>query len=390
MQFQKNSIIPLLVFVGFTQSTLATDEDFELFLKQEHSEFAQFQQQHIEEFGEFVTAWQQAETQYKKQIGQKWDKALLPSKKVWVSYSDDLNTRTSIDYDTGKVKIEFKKINSNLSPTIEAKNVLKKIANQSTQQALSNDPVYQSAEQTLVKKRIETSNKVVKQTFALENEGVKLLSPVLVQQAIAEKAPVVTYGAQATSVTFALPKQSLPQKAKPFLKEVSKQARRWHVSPSLLLAIIHTESSFNPMARSPIPAFGLMQIVPTTAGKDVSALMHGKPMLYSPEYLYQSSNNIEAGSAYLHILDQRYFKAVRNATSRKYLCIAAYNTGIGNVAKTLTGTNSLNRAAIAANLMSPQQLHQKLLRNLPAEETRNYLRKVLKRSDDYEQQIKGI
>ncbi len=174
------------------------------------------------------------------------------------------------------------------------------------------------------------------------------------------------------------------------MSQVNQQAKRWQVSPALILAVIHTESSFNPMARSGIPAFGLMQIVPTSAGKDVSAMLHGKPLLYSPEYLYQPENNIEAGSAYLHILEQRYFKGVRNETSRRYLCIAAYNTGAGNVAKTLTGTKSLSRAAITANLMSPQQVRQKLMRNLPADETRNYLRKVLRRTEDYQQSLKGI
>ena len=111
------------------------------------------------------------------------------------------------------------------------------------------------------------------------------------------------------------------------------------------------------MARSSIPAFGLMQIVPGSAGKDVAAFLYGKSVLLSPEYLYQADKNIEAGSVYMYLLQQRYFKQVRQDETRLYLSIASYNTGPGNVAKTLTGSTSLNRAAMAANLLPPKQVY---------------------------------
>ncbi len=390
MKLLKNGFILLFLIAALPQIAAATDEEFESFLKQQESEFGQFQQQYLKEFDEFVIAWKQAETQYKKEISKKWDNPILPSKKVWVSYSEDLNTRTSIDYGTGRVKVEFNKLSDDAAPIANATKIFKKLATQNVQKALLSDPVYREVSLDF-ERNVDTNNEVnTSSEVKLASTEIKLLTPLLISKSIAEKTPTVSTDSNVTSVIFELPEQSLPQKAKPFMEEIQKQANLRQISPSLLLAIIHTESSFNPMARSSIPAFGLMQIVPTTAGVDVSVFINGKPLLYTPEYLFQPSNNIEAGSTYLHILYQRYFKAVRNETSKKYLAIAAYNTGIGNVAKTLTGTSSLNRAAIAANLMSPQQLHQKLLRNLPAEETRNYLRKVLKRSDDYEKIIKGI
>ena len=183
---------------------------------------------------------------------------------------------------------------------------------------------------------------------------------------------------------------TLSNQAKRYLPEVQQQAKRYNIEPALLLAIIHTESSFNPLARSPIPAFGLMQIVPTSAGKDVSNFLQGKPLLLSPEYLFQADNNVEAGSTYMHILSNRYFKNVRNAQSRIYMSIAAYNTGPGNVAKTLSGSKSLNQASIAANAMSSENVYTLMVNKLPAQETRNYLQKVVKRTAYYQKQLKGI
>ncbi len=66
----------------------------------------------------------------------------------------------------------------------------------------------------------------------------------------------------------------------------------------LALAIIHIKSSFNPMAVSYIPAYGLMQIVPQTAGRDVTKNLFGKPMILTPSYLFNKKNNINIGTGY--------------------------------------------------------------------------------------------
>ena len=50
--------------------------------------------------------------------------------------------------------------------------------------------------------------------------------------------------------------------------EIFKQSERFGIDPAIVFAIIHTESSFNPKARSHIPAYGLMQLVPKSGGRD--------------------------------------------------------------------------------------------------------------------------
>lgn len=67
-----------------------------------------------------------------------------------------------------------------------------------------------------------------------------------------------------------LPPKSILRKARQYRPMVKNYADKREVDPALVLAVIHSESAFNPMAMSYIPAYGLMQIVPRTGGKDAA------------------------------------------------------------------------------------------------------------------------
>lgn len=182
--------------------------------------------------------------------------------------------------------------------------------------------------------------------------------------------------------------ERLPARARPFVSSINRENIKFDLSAELLLAIMETESAFNPMAKSPIPAFGLMQIVPASAGQDATEKLFGKPRLLAPSYLYNPENNIQVGAAYFNILYYRYFRGIEDPLSRLYCSIAAYNTGPGNVSKALTGNSmALRPATRIANTMSPSEVHAHLMSNLPYEETVNYLRKVTSRLAKYEEAL---
>jgi membrane-bound lytic murein transglycosylase C len=130
------------------------------------------------------------------------------------------------------------------------------------------------------------------------------------------------------------------------------------------------------MARSHVPAYGLMQIVPHSAGRDASELLFGREVLLSPSYLYGEGNNINVGTAYLYLLYNRYLAEIRDPVSRMYCSIAAYNTGPGNVARAFADTTKVSNAAGIINRMTPQQVYTHLVSRLPYQETRDYLQKV--------------
>ncbi len=172
-------------------------------------------------------------------------------------------------------------------------------------------------------------------------------------------------------------------RAERFRPFVTKYAQKEGVYAPLVYAIMHSESSFNPRARSGAPAYGLMQLVPRSGARDAYRYVHKKDKLVSGSYLYNPENNIELGIAFLHILDQRYFRRVQSPTNRMLCSIAAYNTGAGNVCKAFGAGTSLSRAAPIINRMEPAEVYARLRSDLPYAETRHYIKKVRDRISLY-------
>ncbi len=162
---------------------------------------------------------------------------------------------------------------------------------------------------------------------------------------------------------------------------VRQMSQRYKIKESLIYAIMRTESSFNPYAVSHANAYGLMQIIPSTAGRDVFKLVKRRSGQPSRHYLFNPFNNIDAGTAYLHLLETRYLKNVRDPLVKHYAIISAYNGGTGNVLKTFHSNRT--RAIEILNEMEPEEAYWSLTRKHPRQESRNYLKKVTKAQKDF-------
>ncbi|ELV8626722.1 transglycosylase SLT domain-containing protein [Vibrio cidicii] len=194
------------------------------------------------------------------------------------------------------------------------------------------------------------------------------------QKAIPTAKKVISY-------KLRLPNNALTQRASEFQPMVLSESEKWSVDPALVMAIMHSESAFRPKAKSHVPAYGLMQIVPTTAGHDINRRVREIDAPMKEDELYQPPVNIETGTAYLHLLDSTYLKSIRDPKSRMYCTIAAYNTGAGNVARAFNRDRSTNirKASTVINQLEPQEVYDHLMQNLPYDETKNYLKKVSSR-----------
>ena len=186
----------------------------------------------------------------------------------------------------------------------------------------------------------------------------------------------------------------LQRRAKKYRQRVAHEAKRQQLDIPLIFAIMETESFFNPKARSPVPAFGLMQLVPSSGARDAYRFLHKQDKLVTDRYLYDADQNIEMGSAYLHILMFRYLKGITNEQSRQWCAIAAYNTGAGNVYRAFVGQyrrstfgdrKTWKKQALAKiNALSSEQVYQHLRQHLPYKETQHYMKKVRKRMQHYQ------
>lgn len=159
-----------------------------------------------------------------------------------------------------------------------------------------------------------------------------------------------------------------------YADDVLAAARRYRVAPSLIYGVIEVESAFNPYAVSPAKAYGLMQVVPSTAGRDVYERIKKQSGEPSREELFRASFNIDIGSAYLHLLDDVYLRRIRDPASREFVMIASYNGGAGSSLRAFDGNR--DRAIDRINGMTPSQVFAQIVERHPFGETRRYLEKV--------------
>lgn len=183
------------------------------------------------------------------------------------------------------------------------------------------------------------------------------------------------------SLTMNLVSNHMDKRAHKYIDLVREAASKYTVDQALILAIIQTESSFNPYAVSNANALGLMQVVQNTAGKDVFKAQ-GKSGIPMRNYLFDPKNNIDTGTAYLSMLDSVYLNGITNPLSRRYAVITAYNGGAGSVLRVFSSDR--NKAFAIINNMTPQAVYQTLNKNHPSAESRNYLFKVTRAEKTYQ------
>lgn len=121
-------------------------------------------------------------------------------------------------------------------------------------------------------------------------------------------------GVGAAAPAVVQPSHPVAAVSAPYGELIDDVARRHALDPLLVHAVVATESAYRPAAVSGKGAVGLMQLMPATGAR------FGKTSLAEPR------DNLEAGSAYLSWLVQRF-------GGRLDLALAGYNAGEGAVAR---------------------------------------------------------
>jgi len=300
-----------------------------------------------------------------------------PKPKIYVKYTQNYLSRASVDFDQGVITVE----------TLDQKAPVESLKTAITTTLLTpDDPravdLYSAKTITLGEVPFlygevkDHEGEDIRWSWRAERFADYLVENTLQTRTIENggRTQTIHY------VTIAMVRDHLQVRAQKYKPVVERFAKEFSVSKNLVYAIMKTESDFNPYAVSNAPAFGLMQIVPATAGQDVSKFLN-KSDLPDREFLFNPANNIQYGTAYLHLLNHKYLNDIQNPVSREYCVIAAYNTGAGNVLRTFDRNRDLAPESI--NRLDPLEVFNTLRRKLPYDEARRYLAKVMDAKKDF-------
>ncbi len=149
----------------------------------------------------------------------------------------------------------------------------------------------------------------------------------------------------------------------PFRKQVMARAKEIGLDPAYVYGLIRQESRFIMDARSGVGASGLMQVMPATARWTAKKI----GLDFSPEQITDRDTNIKIGTGYLKLV-------LDDFAGSQAMAAAAYNAGPSRPRKWREGP-VLEPAAWAENI--------------PFNETRDYVKKVLSNAAYYAALLTG-
>lgn len=315
-----------------------------------------------------------------KHVHQYWGKgtALTASNHQFVKYLDKYQSRAHIDFINNKLTV------STVDP-IDAKSKLHKAIvqallmpdNPNEVDLFSDSQIELQGTPFLLGQIKDQDNKDIRWQWRANRFADYLIEHQLKKQKIDGKTQLY--------VDVNLTKDSLKLREYKYSPIVRKASIKYDIPEDLLYAIIKTESGFNPFAVSHAGAYGLMQVIPSTAGADVFKRLKHRNDKPTSKYLFNVYNNIDTGAGYFYILKNQYFKGVKNEQNLIDGMICAYNGGAGAVYKVFSRQH--DTAVSRLNKLPHHIVYKDLTTKHPQQETRNYLKKVTKYKRDFNQGV---
>ena len=296
-----------------------------------------------------------------------YQEVLIAGPKDYVKYTDQYQTRSHINFDDGTITVETI---AGTEPAAHLRRAIIKTL------LMGDDPtsvdLYSDVDDIQISREPFLYGQVLDHTGQpIRWEGrATNFADYLLQTRMKSRSNGIR---MIFSVTINLVPNHLDKRAHKYLGMVRKASHKYGIDESLILAIMQTESSFNPYAVSRSDALGLMQVVQHTAGKDVYR-SQGRSGTPSRSELFDPASNIDTGTASLAVLNNVSLGGIDNPTSRRYAVITAYNGGAGSVLRVFSSDKV--QAANIINSMTPGDVYQTLTTRHPSSESRRYLYKV--------------
>ncbi len=378
-----------LIFLGI--QVQAQDLTLEEYIQQRQQQLQQVQAEtdsamfaSMAEYEAFVFQHELEFSQFKDEMERQWGDFKERTKKNWVEYKKGGKVRWDVDFEEGEGTVEVLADENDNEDSLRIaieETIVDLIASKGSESEMPDDENEDNVlPEPVLSDQVDIPDDMDSLQYAKE-----VAEDIEIKEVQGEDGEV----RKIAVLNLKLVPDHLRTRAEKYRNEVDTYSKKYDLDPTLVLAIIHTESFFNPMAKSHANALGLMQIVPRTAGRDVYRVLNGKDAIPSAEYLFNPDQNVHFGSTYIDILMNRYMRGIENKTVHEYLVICAYNTGAGNVARAYINSTNFNNARDKINGMTPQENYDYLLANLPWDETKNYLKKVSERRAQYQEWMGG-
>jgi len=361
---------------------------FDNFKSQYQDDFSQFSQtfesgvaESQQEYEAYQQAIQEEFDAFKKEMEQRWGSFDERTKKQWVEYKETGNIKYKVDFETGEGTVEI--LTENEEETENTKADMKEhladaLNDKGSAMGIPSDkiPSRQVSEDPILENQVDKEPEESTEEYAERVAENRTKTRKVTGKDGKERTVVY--------LNFNLAPDHIRTRAQKISAFVYTFSEQYHLDPALVFAIIHTESYFNPTAASHANAFGLMQLVPESGGRDAYKAVFDKDGIPTRKFLFNPENNVNLGCAYVDLLMNNYLKKVEDPLSRQYLAIAAYNTGPGNVARAYTGNQRVSSAMGSVNQKTASENYEYLVANLPYQETRDYLKRVIERSAMYD------
>ena len=223
----------------------------------------------------FETRFAALADQFRKAVEQIWGKKEIqvPKPKKYVKYTQNYLSRALVDFDRGLITVE----------TLDSKTPLVSLKNAVATTLLSpNDP---RAVDLYSAKPVKLGETPFLYNEVRDHQGKPIRWPwraerfadYLIKNRLKHRESGTRNATTRIHfVSILMVKDHLEIRAKKYQPLIERFAGRFSISRNLVYAIMKTESDFNPYAVSKAPAFGLMQIVPATAGRDVNIFLNKK------------------------------------------------------------------------------------------------------------------
>lgn len=354
--------------------------------RQKREDWSRLSAQMEEQYRDMARKMAEQSASFKRSVEQQWTEFRDSTPKEWVDYGAKGDSRSKVDFEKGKIEVEV------LVPVQEVAPSKKKITSvndldkkeQAKLRALAEEKIRAQTRKMLETKEEHKSPVLKDQVKTKEGAVVtekntdRFVREQLAPAMVVEDKPVVAQDGKLrlkVKVKIDMVPDHLKIRAARYTEQINLYAKRYGLDPALIYAVIHTESEFNPKAKSPSGALGLMQLVPRTAGNEAYKYLYKKDALVTPEYLFDPDNNIMLGSTYLHMLMTRHYGKVKNPDNRRSLSVAAYNCGPGCVRKSVTSRGDMD-ALSNAEVVG-------LIRQFAPRETQLYVPRVEGRMEIY-------